>query len=292
MKKYTNTKAQRAACDTLRDADIDQLKHLTNAEVWVLAQEQAAGLKVEAERTAALVERIAPLEALAVVEYGADEYTAALDEASMVPQGLSKFDLDELQDAAAIIAPFTSDGLKVRTVRTVDDMAVDFFQRSGKVSLGKAKDTIHKLVMNLCLEDLSRIEYPVKLDIGSEVNDCPVQIIFVETPRGSLANTKGEAVWAVVHCPELQTYDRGQGVRTGLTKYDKTQYTGIAAIYPSYEAGRDAQHDLALAVKTFQKIRRQQAAAGGDARYTADPVRTAGIDFDKLTVRAPQTQVI
>lgn len=314
MIKYTNTTVQREIVAGMRLLD-PSLKQLKPSQVWALhladeaeaqaeaeaaqqayedaalAAEDAAELAMEQQITVAA----APTEASAVVEYSADDYTAALDTASMVPQGLSKFDTDELTDAAAVIGRFTRDGEKLTEQRSALQLAEEYWERSGRISKARALDVVQQRFLDLAVDNELRIKYPVTMDIGTEPNKIAPQVIFIEMPRGSQANLRGEAVWAIAHYPEAQTFpDKVTGeIKTGPSKFIPACYTGVVATYRSYEAGRDAQAELAQAVSTFKQIRSKMLAAGGDMRYSDDPVRTSTIDDrPRLSQRTPQISVL
>ncbi len=318
MTAYRSTEAQRDAVKAMRNT-YPQLRTLTAPAVWRIVEAIRADDELDidtaiatlaAKPTTATVAHagISTVdEPSAVVEYDAAGFLVALDGASMVARGLSKADTDDLTDAMSVIRAwcdptgrsfafaYTSEHLVkqaqlARGAAGKPDLRLTQVQQRVTQLLDDAANDQDRILID---PTTMRRCYPLAVDLEDDAALPPVKLHFVYTQMGSAAQQRGEDVWVIVHQPVYETYtDRQTGeIRTGQSRWASkgSTFSGVARTFKSERDAAAAHDELRSALATYRRITAELAE--GDPRYTADPVRTAGIQRD-VTPRTPREQAI
>lgn len=305
MSTYRSTQKQRDAVQALRD-QYPQLHTLTAPAVWRVCEAMRAdvdaSLSVD-EHIAATALIPAPEvtpahveEPTAVVEYGAAEFLIALDAESMVARGLTKFDTDALSEAHAALAKYLQPGTTTPILRyDLATLAKQARDAMGNLRPDQAQALAVKKLDDMCSKPVHRVPSPITLrnvpplfiDLGCQFDDDdetsgqpPLQFVLCYTTPGSVAQAKrGEEIWMVAHQP-VWTPDRRYPGQVEPSRWlsQGSTFLGVVATFRSSQEALAVFDELFDAMSTVRRI--TEAMAGGDPRYTDDPVRTQGVQLD------------
>jgi len=249
-----------------------------------------------------------PLDAPSPVLNGASvrQHVADIDVASMEARGLDKSDMEALHDAAAALALWMQpDGTPLAPrydVKALGDqfstmvanpvtpeempfMVADSLERiignEGRIPYS-ARGRLFPVILSF------RPVGPIRLDsevgravLSGAIVSAPPKIHFIRCNPSSVAGQRGETVWAILHLPVYESYEKDGMARIGQSRWASkgSVFPGVARSFRSIALAADARYELHQALSTYRRIS-AQFAEQGDARYSDDPVRTQGIQLD------------
>lgn len=305
MSTYRSTQSQRAAVQWLRD-QYPQLRTLTAPAVWRVCEAMRAdvdaSLSVDehiAATTLVPAPEVTPAhvdEPQAVIEYDAEGFLIALDAASMVARGLTKFDTDALSEAHAVLSKYLQPGTTTPLLKyDLDALARQAKDAMGNLRPDQAQALAVKKLDDMCSKPVHRVPSPVTLrnvpplfiELGDQFDDDdetsgqpPLQFVLCYTTPGSVAQAKrGEEIWMVAHQPVWTPDRRNPGqVEPSRWLSQGSKFLGVVATFRSSQEALAVFDEMFDAMSTVRRI--TKLMADGDPRYTDDPVRTQGVQLD------------